>query len=148
MRKIILVLLSLTLLLSACAKTTEEVITISQQQEYASNSKINIARIGQWCGFNTESDSIFVYPYYNQNSYVKVDSIQLSGNNFWYDLVTSKGYTLQNVKTYEDGIMMLETGGGVYGWVTLNENLGVLGFTNNLPSGYVKVVLEHVSSNN
>ena len=134
--------------LVSCGKAEEvEIPPLSNQAESISVKNFTITRIGQWCGFTQDDTSVYVYPYYNNSKSVKVSEVLLSGNNFWYDFVSAKGFTLADVKTYSSGVFILDTGGEVFGFLPLSTDVAVLGHTSDLPSGYVKIALEHVTIN-
>lgn len=150
MRKLIFLILvaCLSFTLVACNsqdEAVEETPPISTMSTSQVNGDLTVYSMGQWTGFNIQDKTTLVYPYYNVDKYVTIRPFLKSANNFWYDFVTAKGKSLQDIKSYGSGVMLLTVGTETFGYRNFTETQAAFAYTNNLPSGYVKLVLEHAT---
>jgi len=139
-------ILALCFLLVGCQ--SEERPPISEVNTSCSNGVLTVYAIGQWTGFTTSGKDINVYPYYDEDRYVSVRPFYTSANNFWYDFVSAKGKTMKDIKIFKSGVMLLDINGEVFGYKVATDDTALFAHTVNLPSGYVKLALEHATVNN
>ena len=127
---------------SEVTETTQT--TYATEMDMVQTDNYIVHSFGQYFGANIMGDTVQVYPHYMYDKYIKLETVELSTNNFWYDFITSKGYKMSDITMVESGGQILNTPDGIYGFMTLNSNLGLLAYTTTLPVDYMRMVLNHI----
>lgn len=134
--------------ITGCSKSSEEnveYIPVSTQQDSITLGNMQVTGIGQWTGFNTTSDEVQLYPYFDVDRKVTLKVLNVSDNNFWYDFVQAQGYTMESVKFYPTGAMTLTTGTCTFGYCPITDSKALFAYTYDLSGSYVNLAMSHVT---
>lgn len=141
------------ILLTSCGKETQTVSendtsetqeTFGEAMDEVQMPEYTVHGFGQYFGATITGDVVQIYPHYGYDKYVKIEPVTLSRNNFWYDFVTSKGYTMSDVIRLNNGTMLLDTPEYVFGYVPISSDLCLLTSSSTLPADYTRMVLNHI----
>lgn len=139
-------LLSLLLLLTGCGEQEEvevpevPVTYLHEQADSVLWDDKTISAITPCCAFDSQSDVLTIYPYFDSDVSVTVKKLLLSDNNFW-SAITSP-LEVDNCYTTEEYSFATMPNGTTVGMVPIDSEMCYWVSSNQLPSGYVQAVLK------
>lgn len=138
-------LLSLLLFVTGCGEQEVEVpeVPVTYLHEQADSTEwdgLTVSAITPCCAFDSQPDTLTIYPYFDSDLSVKVEKILLSENDFWNAITVS--LEKDNCYTTEEYSLATMTNGTTVGMLPIDEETCYWVTSNQLPSGYVQAVLK------
>lgn len=146
MKRLTVLLLCVTLLVG-CGQAEEEPVYVpplTETYEKVSIECADIGTIGSYSGYVQISDrSVEIHPYYDLSECVTVTSILLSDNNWWDGIISDFGDSIEVIE-YDNYSIFTAPNGVTYGYMPCGGEYAVVAETSNLPSSYVRLVMDKI----
>lgn len=144
MRNTLLLILAVTLLLSGCSETEEEVveepyIPVSERGEDFTLGDAVINSSTPFTGYNQQDDKVLIYPYYDLDYYITAQKIMISNQDWW------KTVTEGTDVIHRDGYDILQYSSGIsYGYMQMDDTTALFFRTDCLPLGYLDLYMSDI----
>jgi hypothetical protein len=141
-----LLALVLSLFLVGCdsSDADSEVVNVPDVSVRADSElfeNITIPAIGSVCGFIKTDTHLEIHPFYNSVKHISLEKFYLSDLPFWDTLLSSNSDICSVIETEHYSIITNEDG-CTFGVFPINEDEALLVKSHDLPSGYVKIVMD------
>ena len=147
MRKTIACFVVLYALLVGCASETQpetqmpvSEVCLHEPSDSHVWQGITIPAISPVTAFEEYGDTLKIFPYYNDNAYISLRVVLVSGNDFW-NTVTSTYLDSGNAIVKDQYSYVTTENGITYGLLPVSETAAIVAETT-LPSSYVDRILE------
>lgn len=144
--------LAISLLLSGCGDTSEsESVSdtnatyevLSDQADQYTFKDFTVKSFNPFSGYAISGDRLLVHPVFNLNPHIEIEEILLSDTGYW-DTVLSSCMPTGSL-LYDGEFQIYHTDyGETYGYKQCGDK-AILAYTDSLPSGYVKIVMENIT---
>ncbi len=145
-RKLLVSLALLSILLTGCGEEPEPepvpVTYLHEQMESVVWNDKTIKAITPCCSFDSSTDKLIVYPYYDNDASVTVEKLLLSENNEFWEAIKSPYTGTDNVVEAEGYSLITLENGNTIGYIELENSMCYWVTSDTLPSGYVQAVLK------
>lgn len=150
--KALIAILLLSIMLTGCGgeditEEIPEVVEISLSERFDESvciDKYFVDALGDYSGFIEVSDrEMEIHPYYDGAEKVTVTVMLLSDNDWWDGIISDFGDTVV-YEEYDSYSMFTTSDGRTYGYMQCSDNEAIIAYTDDLPSGYIKLVMDKI----